>query len=84
MIAGLSWLVFLKAGHERGLVIGLLSAFRNLGVVMAAVGATLPDLAWFYFAMAQFPIFLFPFFLKPLARRIAHGKPALQRPPAAC
>jgi len=84
IIAGVSWLVFLKTGHERGLVIGLLSAFRNLGVVMAAVGATLPDLAWFYFAMAQFPIFLFPFFLKPLARRIAHGKPALQRPPAAC
>ena len=38
---------------------------------MAALGATLPDLAWFYFAMVQFPIFLLPAILQPLARRLA-------------
>ena len=52
------------------LPIGLLAAFRNVGVIMAALGASLPDLAWFYFAMVQFPIFLLPHLLKPLARRL--------------
>ena len=53
-------LVFARAGLDRGLVIGLLAAFRNIGLVMATLGASLPDLAWFYFAMAQFPIYLLP------------------------
>jgi BASS family bile acid:Na+ symporter len=38
---------------------------------MATLGASLPDLAWFYFAMAQFPIYLLPALLQPLARRLA-------------
>jgi predicted Na+-dependent transporter len=73
-LIGLSMLVFLRAGIDRGVVIGLLSAFRNIGVVMAALGATLPDLAWFYFAMAQFPIYLLPVLIKPLARRLAEKR----------
>ncbi len=73
-LIGLSVLVFLRAGLDRGLVIGLLAAFRNIGVVMAALGATLPDLAWFYFAMVQFPIFLLPAILHPLARRLAEKR----------
>ncbi len=73
-LIGLSVLVFLRAGLDRGLVIGLLAAFRNIGVVMAALGATLPDLAWFYFAMVQFPIFLLPAVLHPLARRLAEKR----------
>lgn len=70
LMVGLSVLVFMRAGAGRGLAIGLLGAFRNLGVVMAALGATLPDIAWFYFALAQFPIFLLPALLKPLALRL--------------
>ncbi len=68
-LIGLSMLVFWRAGRNRALVVGLLASFRNLGVIMAALGTTLPDLAWFYFAMVQFPIFLLPALLKPLARR---------------
>ena len=67
-------LVFLRAGLDRGLVVGLLSAFRNIGVIMAAVGTSLPDLAWFYFAMVQFPIYLLPAILQPLARRFAGNR----------
>jgi len=70
-LIGLSVLVFWRAGLDRGLVIGLLAAFRNIGVVMAALGSSLPDLAWFYFAMVQFPIYLLPVFLQRLARRLA-------------
>ena len=66
MIAGIH---LLDSGLDHGLVIGLLAAFRNIGLVMAALGASLPDMAWFYFAMVQFPIYLLPLLLKPLARR---------------
>lgn len=61
------------SGLDRGLVIGLLAGFRNIGLVMATLGSTLPDLAWFYFAMVQFPIYLMPVILQPLARRINRG-----------
>jgi hypothetical protein len=69
-LIGLSVLVFLRAGLDRAVSVGLLSTFRNIGLVMAALGSTLPDLAWFYFAMAQFPIFLLPAALQPLAQRL--------------
>ena len=68
-LIGLSALVFWRAGLDHGLVIGLLAGFRNIGLVMAILGATLPELAWFYFAMVQFPIYLLPVVLKPLAHR---------------
>jgi hypothetical protein len=74
LLIGLSALVFLRAGIDRGLVIGLLSGFRNIGVVMAALGSALPDLAWFYFAVAQFPIYLLPALVKPLARRLTEKR----------
>ncbi len=69
-LIGLSVLVFLRAGLDRALIIGMLAAFRNIGVIMAAIGASLPDLAWFYFAMVQFPIYLLPMALKPLAKQL--------------
>ncbi len=68
-LIGLSVLVFKRFGLDHGLVIGLLAGFRNIGVIMAALGSTLPDMAWFYFAMSQFPIYLLPALLKPLAKR---------------
>lgn len=74
VVAGLSVLVFTPAGASRGLVIGLAAAFRNLGVIMAAIGTSLPDVAWFYFALAQFPIYLMPALLKPLARRLTEKR----------
>ena len=73
-VIGVSVLVFLRTGLDRGLVVGLLAAFRNIGLVMAALGSTLPDLAWFYFAMVQFPIFLLPAVLQPLARRLGEKR----------
>lgn len=73
-LIGVSALVFIRAGLDQGLVIGLLAGFRNLGVVMAALGTSLPELAWFYFALVQFPIYLFPALLKPLARRFQQNR----------
>jgi BASS family bile acid:Na+ symporter len=71
LLIGLSMLIFARSGLDRGVPIALLSAFRNIGLVMATLGSSLPDLAWFYFAMAQFPIYLLPALLQPLARRLA-------------
>jgi len=70
-MVGLSVLAFWHNGLERGLAIGLLAGLRNIALIMAAIGASLPDLAWFYFALVQFPIYLLPAGLRPLARRFA-------------
>lgn len=74
-LIGLSALVFIRSGLDRALVIGLLNGFRNIGLVMATLGASLPEMAWFYFAMSQFPIYIFPALLKPLANRLRPAKP---------
>jgi hypothetical protein len=73
-LIGLSMLVFLRSGYERAVPVGLLAAFRNIGLVMATLGSQLPDLAWFYFAMAQFPIYILPAVLQRLARRPAEKR----------
>jgi BASS family bile acid:Na+ symporter len=42
-----------------------------MGLMLAATGGSLPDFVWLYFALCQFPIYLFPQLLKPVARRLA-------------
>jgi BASS family bile acid:Na+ symporter len=74
LLVAVTVLAFLRAGIRSGLVIGFAAAFRNLGLVMAAIGTTLPDVAWFYFALAQFPIYLMPALVTPLARRLAEKR----------
>jgi BASS family bile acid:Na+ symporter len=63
-------LVFLRAGRARALALGLLTSNRNMGVMLAAAGFAVPDLAWLYFGLAQFPIYLLPHILKPLVKRL--------------
>jgi len=63
-------LVFLRAGRARAFAIGLIAGNRNIGLMLAATGFVVPDVAWLYFAVAQFPIYLLPHLLKPLARRL--------------
>jgi BASS family bile acid:Na+ symporter len=63
-------IVFLAAGSNRAFAIGILTGNRNLGVILAATGFSLPPLAWLYFGLAQFPIYLLPMLLKWLARRL--------------
>src|SRR5262249_35228994 len=64
-------LVFLRAGRARAFAIGLIAGNRNVGLMLAATGFAVPDMAWLYFALAQFPIYLLPHLLKPLARRLS-------------
>lgn len=69
-VMALSSPVFLFAGRKRALSIGLMASQRNMALMLAATGSTLPDLAWLYFAFAQFPLFLSPQLLTPLIRRL--------------
>jgi len=38
--------------------------------MLAATGGAVPDLTWLYFGIAQFPIYLVPQLLKPIAQRL--------------
>ena len=66
----LTTLLFTFAGRERALALGFMASQRNMGLMLAATGGALPDLTWLYFALSQFPIYLSPNLLQPLARRV--------------
>jgi hypothetical protein len=68
---GITLAIFLRAGQGRALALGWSAANRNMGLMLAATGGVLPDLTWLYFGLAQFPIYLLPQFLLPVARRLA-------------
>jgi hypothetical protein len=70
-LAALTALVFARLGGGQALALGLAAGNRNMGLMLAAAGTAVPDLTWLYFAVAQFPIYLMPAMLKPLARRVA-------------
>jgi hypothetical protein len=69
-VLGATAAAFARAGAERAFVLGLMASQRNMGLMLAATGGALPDGVWLYFALCQFPIYLFPQLLKPLARRL--------------
>jgi BASS family bile acid:Na+ symporter len=70
-LAALTVLVFVRLGMGQALALGLAAGNRNMGLMLAAAGTAVPELTWLYFAIAQFPIYLMPAMLKPLARRVA-------------
>jgi BASS family bile acid:Na+ symporter len=75
-VLGLTALVFARAGRERAFVLGMMASQRNMGLMLAATGGALPDFTWLYFALSQFPIYLSPLMLTPLARRLKMGSKA--------
>ena len=73
VVLALTTLVFAPAGAARAFALGLLASQRNMGLMLAATSRDLPDLVWLYFAFCQFPIYLLPQLLKPLARRVSRA-----------
>lgn len=63
-------LLFRKIGAGRALALGLMVSQRNMGLMLAATDGVLPGATWLYFALSQFPIYLAPQLLKPIARRV--------------
>ena len=76
----ITYAVFLRAGASQALVLGICAGGRNMGLLLAAAGGSVPDMTWLYFAMAQFPIYILPQILAPLARRINSPGPELNCP----
>lgn len=73
-LIALTYAVMIRVGRSPALALGFAVGSRNMGLMLAAAGTAVPDLMWLYFALAQFPIYLLPQLLKPLARRINSGK----------
>jgi BASS family bile acid:Na+ symporter len=69
-LVALTTLVFVRIGLARAFALGLAAGHRNVAVMLAASGGAMPDLVWLYFGLAQFPVYLLPYLLTPLARRI--------------
>jgi sodium bile acid symporter family protein len=67
-------MVFLRAGRTRAFAIGLIAGNRNIGLMLVATGFVVPDIAWLYFALAQFPIYLLPHLLKPLTKQFSASR----------
>lgn len=68
----LAWLAlrpFLKPGDC--FLMGYGTGQRNMGALVAALGAATPETTFLFFALAQFPIYLMPQIIKPLAQRFA-------------
>jgi hypothetical protein len=72
-VLGLTTLLFASVGRERALALGLTAAQRKVGLMLAATGGALPDLAWLYFAFCYFPMYLSPLLLQSTARRMIDG-----------
>jgi len=58
-----SALALMKTGRKNALALAFMTSQRNMGLMLAATGGAVPELAWMYFAVAQFPIFLSPYLL---------------------
>jgi len=85
VILAITYAVFMiltpgKTSPRRALALGMLTAQRNMGLMLASTGGMLPDLTWIYFAVSQFPLYLTPQMLQPLARAMARREVA-SRPP---
>jgi BASS family bile acid:Na+ symporter len=68
-VLGLSVLALRKVAGPHALALGLLVAQRNMGLMLAATEGALPGATWLYFALAQFPLYMSPQLLRPLARK---------------
>jgi predicted Na+-dependent transporter len=69
-LLGITTMIFARIGHERAFALGLMVSQRNMGLMVAATDGVLPGLTWLYFALSQFPIYLSPQFLTPIARKL--------------
>jgi BASS family bile acid:Na+ symporter len=61
--------LFKTIGWKDALTLGFAGGNRNMGLILAVLPATAdPDIT-LYFALAQFPMYVYPALLKPLVRK---------------
>ncbi len=61
--------LFARGGWRLAMTVGLMSGFKNFGVVVAAMGAAASPETVVYLGLAQFPIYVLPVILRVVARR---------------
>lgn len=66
---GISWLVLRRALPGESFLIGYCTGQRNMGLLIAALGAGTPPTTFLFFALAQVPIYLMPMAVKALLTR---------------
>lgn len=71
-----SYLVLQPLRHSDRFMIGYGSGQRNMGLLVAALGAGVPPTTFLFFALAQFPIYLLPWALRGVAARIKRRESA--------
>lgn len=71
-----SWLVLQPWRRSERFMIGYGSGQRNMGLLVAALGAGVPQSTFLFFALAQFPIYLLPWLLRGIAARIRRREAA--------
>jgi BASS family bile acid:Na+ symporter len=65
-------------------MVGYGSGQRNMGLLVAALGAGVPQNTFLFFALAQFPIYLLPWMLRGVAAKIRRtDREPVREPPAA-
>jgi bile acid:Na+ symporter, BASS family len=74
LMAGLgfvsAWFALRSLPAPERFVLGYATLQRNMGLLIAALGAAAPKTTFLFFALAQFPIYLMPLIVKPLAERL--------------
>jgi BASS family bile acid:Na+ symporter len=78
---GLSFLLlapFLPAADR--FTLGYGTGQRNMGLLVAALGASVPPTTFLFFALAQFPIYLAPLAMRALAGRLTRAPDLPDRP----
>lgn len=73
IIAAAYW----ASGRERALTLAIVNGNRSVGLIVAAMAGSIPDLTWTYCALAQFPIYLLPIMLKLVSTKLLAKKPEL-------
>jgi BASS family bile acid:Na+ symporter len=75
--AGLASAYLLLRRHRPSerFMIGYGTGQRNMGLLVAALGAGVPPTTYLFFALAQFPIYLLPWLLRGLAAGIRRREP---------
>jgi BASS family bile acid:Na+ symporter len=71
---GVTLLLFSPASREDAYAIAHTCGTRNMGLMVAAFGGTLPEFTWLWFAVGQFPIYILPMVLKPFVSRYCRLK----------
>src|SRR4029077_3979703 len=69
LLSGSTMIVFARLGRSQATSLGLMASQRNMGLMLGAAGAVLPDPVWLYLGIAQLPIYTLPLLMQPLLRR---------------